>query len=58
MSIDRDMEFSAPQPLSAPSWRVLYSDDQLQITHRGEANREQREQVRLAARLIKRILKT
>ena len=58
MSIARDMDFSASQPLSGPSWRVLYSDDQLQITHRGEADREQREQVRLAARLIKRILKS
>ena len=58
MSMAPEMDFSAPQPLSAPSWRVLYSDDQLQITHRGEADREQREQVRLAARLIKRILKS
>jgi DNA-binding transcriptional MerR regulator len=58
MSIAPDMDFSASQPLSGPSWRVLYSDDKLQITHRGEADREQREQVRLAARLIKRILKS
>ena len=39
-----------------PRWQVLYSDDTLQITHQGEADPEQREQVRLAARLIKRIL--
>jgi len=58
MAMAPDMDFSASQPLSAPSWRVLYSDDQLQITHRGEADREQREQIRLAARLIKRILKS
>jgi DNA-binding transcriptional MerR regulator len=37
-------------------WQVLYSDDTLQITHQGEASLEQREQVRLAARLIKKIL--
>ena len=58
MAVAPEMDFSASQPLSAPSWRVLYSDDQMQITYRGEANREQREQVRLAARLIKRILKS
>ena len=39
-----------------PRWQVLYSDDTLQITHQGEAEPEQREQVRLAARLIKKIL--
>jgi len=58
MSIAPDMDFSESEPSSGPSWRVLYSDDKLQITHRGEADREQREQVRLAARLIKRILKS
>jgi len=57
MAMAPEMDFSESEPLSAPSWRVLYSDDQLQITHRGETDREQREQVRLAARLIKRILK-
>jgi len=42
---------------SAPRWQVLYSDDELQITHQGDASGEQREQVRLAAGLIKRILR-
>lgn len=49
---------SSAEPRSAPRWQVLYSDDELQITHQGEASAEQREQVRLAATLIKRILKT
>ena len=48
--------FSEPQ--SAPRWQVLYSDDELQITHQGDASAEQREQVRLAAKLVKRILKS
>ena len=48
--------FSDPQ--SAPRWQLLYSDDELQITHQGEASAEQREQVRLAAKLLKRILKS
>jgi len=48
--------FSNPQ--SAPRWQVLYSDDELQITHQGDASAEQREQVRLAAKLVKRILKS
>jgi DNA-binding transcriptional MerR regulator len=43
---------------SAQRWQVLYSDDELQITHQGDASAEQREQVRLAAKLIKRILKS
>lgn len=38
-------------------WRTLYSDDELQIRHRGEADRAQREQVEKAAELIKSILK-
>ena len=38
--------------------KVLYSDDELQITHQGDASAEQREQVRLAAELVKRILKS
>jgi hypothetical protein len=37
---------------------VLYSDDELRITHQGQATEEQREHVRLAVALIKRILKT
>jgi len=44
------------EPPAAPRWQVLYNDDTLQITHKGEAGPEQREQVRLAARLIKKIL--
>jgi DNA-binding transcriptional MerR regulator len=39
-----------------PSWKKLYADDQLRITFKGEANREQREQVDLAAKLISKIL--
>lgn len=50
------MQFNDPQ--SAPRWQVLYSDDELQITHQGDASVEQREQVRLAAKLVKRILKS
>jgi DNA-binding transcriptional MerR regulator len=38
-----------------PRWQVLYSDDELQITHRGEASPEQRAQVRMAAAWIKRL---
>lgn len=42
----------------APDWRVLYEDDELQVRHTGrtEPDREQRDQVRLAAELIKKIL--
>ena len=47
---------AASEPISAPRWQVLYSDDELQIAHQGDADREQREQVRMAAKLIKRIL--
>ena len=46
-----DQEAEAP-----PSWKTLYTDDQLRITFKGEANREQREQVDLAAKLISKIL--
>ena len=46
-----DQEAEAP-----PSWKKLYADDQLRITFKGEANREQREQVDLAAKLIRKIL--
>lgn len=38
-------------------WNTLYSDSELQIRHRGEADRSQREQVEKAAELIKSILK-
>ena len=47
---------SAPQ--SAPRWRVLYSDEELQVTHQGDASAEQREQIRAAAKLMKLILKS
>lgn len=40
-----------------PAWKTLYSDDELQIRHRGKADRSQREQVEKAAELIKSILK-
>ena len=46
-----DQEAEAP-----PAWKKLYADDQLRITFKGEANREQREQVDLAAKLISKIL--
>ena len=48
-SIDKEEEAS-------PSWKTLYDDDQLRITFNGEASREQREQVDLAAQLIRKIL--
>ena len=48
-SLDEEAEAS-------PSWKTLYDDDQLRITFKGEANREQREQVDLAAKLISKIL--
>jgi len=41
---------------ASPSWKTLYTDDQLRITFNGEASREQREQVDLAAKLIIKIL--
>ena len=48
-SLDEEAEAS-------PSWKTLYDDDQLRITFKGEANREQREQVDLAAKLIVKML--
>ena len=48
-SLDQDEE-------ALPSWKTLYDDDQLRITFKGEANREQREQVGLAVKLISKIL--
>lgn len=48
-SLDQEAETS-------PAWKKLYADDQLRITFKGKANREQREQVDLAAKLIKKIL--
>jgi len=60
-SLERAEEPEADHPgadrPSPPRWQLLYSDDELQITHQGDAGREQREQVRLAAKLIKLILK-
>jgi DNA-binding transcriptional MerR regulator len=50
--------FASSRSGPTPRWRVLYSDDELQITHHGESTAEQREQVRLAVALIKRILQT
>jgi DNA-binding transcriptional MerR regulator len=54
--------FASSRPSSMPGptprWRVLYADDELQITHHGQATEEQREHVRLAVALIKRILNT
>jgi DNA-binding transcriptional MerR regulator len=50
--------FTSSRSGPTPRWRVLYSDDELQITHHGQATDEQREHVRLAVALIKRILNT
>jgi len=55
-SVNPDASARRSESSPPPRWQVLYSDDTLQITHQGEADPEQREQVRLAARLIKRIL--
>ena len=48
-SLDQEAETS-------PAWKKLYADNQLRITFKGEANREQREQLDLVAKLIKKIL--
>ena len=39
-----------------PSWQKLYADDELRISFKGQASREQREQVELTAQLIKKML--
>jgi DNA-binding transcriptional MerR regulator len=52
-----EMMFSEDAPDSRPEFENIYSDRDLRIQYRGEASREQREQVSLAARLIKRILR-
>jgi hypothetical protein len=39
-----------------PSWQKLYADDELRISYKGQASREQREQVELTAQLIKKML--
>ena len=50
-------EYSMDQEEEAlPPWKTLYDDDQLRITFKGEASRQQREQVDLAAKLISKIL--
>ena len=38
------------------SWQDIYTDDRLRISYQGEVSREKREQVELAAELIKTIL--
>lgn len=50
--------FASSHSGPTPRWQVLYSDDELQITHHGQATEEQREHVRLAVALLKRILNT
>jgi hypothetical protein len=58
LEADRSPELDLPsRKRQSERWQVLYSDDELQITHRGHADSGQREQVRLAAELIKKILK-
>lgn len=51
-------EAAGEDPESKFRWQLLYTDDELQITHRGQASPRQREQVRMAAAYIKRILMT
>ena len=41
---------------TSPSWQNLYADDELRISYKGQTSREQREQVDLAAKLIRKIL--
>lgn len=53
-----DVNFSLEESGSPLLFQNIYSDNELRIQYRGEANHEQREQVNLAARLIKRILKS
>ena len=48
--------FSRKKAQAAPSWKTLYADEQLRISFKGEASREQREQLDLAAKLILKIL--
>ena len=61
-AMDADVDFAAEPEFQSPKqpperWQVLYRDEELQITHRGHADPEQREQVRLAAKLIRNILR-
>jgi DNA-binding transcriptional MerR regulator len=41
---------------ASPSWQNLYADDELRVSYKGQASREQREQVELTAQLIKKML--
>ena len=45
-----------PHEETLPRWQILYADEELQITHRGQASPEQRAQVRMAAAYIRRVL--
>ena len=49
-------DFPETPAAPVPRWQLLYLDEDLQITHRGQASRRQREQVRMAAAYIRRIL--
>ena len=53
-----EMDFSPDDEESRPEFVNIFSDRDLRIQYRGQASREQREQVSLAARLIKRILRS
>lgn len=53
--VDMAADF-AMEPKAPPAWKKLYADDELKISFKGEASREKREQVNLAAKLIKKIL--
>lgn len=53
----RDYSQDSDSSPSTPRWQVLYKDDELQITHKGHADQNQRDQIRLTAELIKQILR-
>ena len=54
---DEFPEMYGERPATAtPRWQLLFLDDTLQIAHKGQASARQREQVRMAAAYIKRIL--
>jgi DNA-binding transcriptional MerR regulator len=56
---DEFPEMHGERPATAtPRWQLLFLDDTLQIAHKGQASPRQREQVRMAAAYIKRILST
>ena len=51
------LEFDDEAEVSeSPSWQDIYTDDRLRISYQGVVSREKREQVELAAELIKKIL--